>query len=589
MLRLFFVFALLVFPFSVFAQNDDDAVKERLRQQNLLLEQILADAKNLRLPENRALVFAKVGNALWQRDEKRARELFQSSIADLTSAQIEAETEKGNKQQLNNLIYGQQPRWEILNAVAARDAEFALDAMVKTRPEKVAQSISALTSGAQPANSGFARNEIQGEQRLIAIAADQNPQRAIKLLRESLKKDVSYETLNLLRKIFDKEPETANRLAEEAAQKLLAAKFNEDNQDTGTLQNFLNEFGRKKTDETPALKVSDQTLRNLAEKYAKYLLRPTTSAGYINSSTLETIEKYDPSGVALIKQKQAQAQNQAQNAQSQNYNKLMSGEATTEELLGQAEKFPRYLRNEIYRRAAEKTAAGGNVVEAQKIIASNLTEEEAANYLSQMNYNLANQAISQGKFEDAEQIINQITDDNLRLNTLIYLANAIYQKDPKENQKRAATILSRARSFISDTPEKTSEINLLINIAAAYIPIEPAQSFRIVETLSAPLNEFSEASAVIAKYNDYGNLRQGEYPISAGNNLLGVYSLIDVLQRLETKDFDRTFQFINGFSRLDVRLCLEMQLIDLNPTNNSAQMRPMIFSSGYHQLAVDKK
>lgn len=243
----------------------------------------------------------------------------------------------------------------------------------------------------------------------------------------------------------------------------------------------------------------------------------------------------------------------------------MNGDASSEELLSQADKYPRSYRNEIYRQAAEKTANSGNIAEAQKIITSNLSEEESESYLSQLNYNFATQAIGQGKFNEANQFINQMSDENTRLNALVYLATSIYQKDQKENQKWAATILDQARSLISDTPEKTSEMNTIVNIASAYAQIEPTQAFRLVESLISPLNEFSEASAVIAKFNDYGgNFRQGEYQISAGNNLLGVYSLPGVLQNLKNKDFDRVLRFTNGFSRLDVRLNLEIQLVDNN-------------------------
>ncbi len=574
MLRFLFVFALFIFPFSVFAQNNDEAVKEKLRQETALLEQILADVKNLRLPENRAFIYAKVGNALWQADGKRARALFQNSIADLITAQTEAEAEKGKKEYLNNLIYGQSPRWDILNIIAARDAEFALDALVKTRPAKVAQAISNLTGDNQSPSRQYARSEIQGEQRIIALAVEQSPQRAVKLLRESLKKDVSYETVNLLKKIFQKDPETANQLAEEVGQKLLDTKLNEDNQDSSFIQYFLGEFGQEKTEETATLKVSDRLLRDLAEKIVKFVLRPNATSFYSNPSALKIIEKYFPASVTQIKQKQTKYENQ--NGQYQGYNKLMQGDASSEELLNQAEKYPRSYRNEIYRRAAEKTANSGNIAEAQKIITTNLSEEESESYLSQINYNLATQAISQGKFNEANQYINQMSDEGGRLNTLIYLATSIYQRNPQENQKWAATVLDQARSLVSDTPEKTSEINSLVNVAAAYALIEPAQAFRIVESLASPLNEFSEASAIVAKFSDYGgNFRQGEYQISAGNNPLGVYSLTSVLQTLKNKDFDRVIRFTNSFSRIDVRVSLMIQLIDSNFSNSSVQNLPI--------------
>ena len=571
MLRFFLVFVLLVFPFSVSAQNNveaakekDEAIKEKLRQETALLEQILVDAKNLRLPENRAFVYAKVANALWQTDEKRARAFFQNSISDLIAAQAEAETEKGKKEHLNNLIYGQSPRWDILNTIAARDAEFALDALVKTRPGKIAQALLNMTGENHSPSRQYAKNEIQGEQRIIAMAVEQSPQRAVKLLRESLKKDVSYETVNLLKKIHQKDAETANQLAEEVGQKLLDTKLNEDNQDTGFIQYFLAEFGQEKTEEAAAasLKISERLLRELTEKIVKFTLRPNATSFYSNPTTLKIVEKYFPASAAQIKQKQTKYENQ--NGDYQGYNKLMNGEATSEELLSQAEKFPRSYRNEIYRRAAEKTAQSGNVAEAQKIITTNLSEEEAEGYLSQLNYNLATQAISQGKFNEANQFINQIPEENMRLNSLVYLATSIYQKAPEENQKWAASVLDEARTLIADAPEKTSEINSLVNVAAAYALIEPTQAFRLIESLTSPLNEYSEAAAVVAKFNDYGNFRKGEYPMSSGNNPLGVYNLTNVLQTLKGKDFDRVIRFTNGFSRLDVRVSLLIQLVDWN-------------------------
>lgn len=599
-LRFLFVLALFVFPFCVFAQDTNDgiptidaatataAAKERVRQETALLEQILADAKNLRLPENRAFVYAKVGNAWWQIDEKRARALFQNSIIDLLAAQTEAEGEKNNQQYLNNLIYGQSPRWEILQTIAARDAEFALDALVKTRPSKIAQAISTLSVYNQSPISQNARSEIQAEQRIIALAAEQNPQRAVKFLRESLKKDVSNETLNLLRKIHQKDAETANQIAEEVGQKLFDTKLNEDNQDTSLIQNFLVEFGQEKTEETATMKVSDRLIRDLTEKTVKFALRPNATSFYVNPSAVKFIEKYFPSSLTQIKQKQIKYENQ--NGQHAGYNKLMNGDAKAEELLSQADKYPRSYRNEIYRRAAEKTASSGNIAEAQKIITSNLTEEESERYLSQFNYNLATQAIEQGKFNEANQFIKQMSDENNRLSALIYLATSIYQKDPKENQKWAATVLDQARALVSDTPEKMSEMNSLLSIAAAYASIEPAQSFRLVESLVSPLNEFSEASAVVAKFSDYANIRQGEYPINAGNNLLGVYSLTSVLQTLKSTDFDHVLRFTNSFNRLDVRLSLEIQLIDLNLLANSVQMRPLInISTGRRHFTIDKK
>jgi len=585
MRRFLFIFTVLVFPFFVSAQSVDEAVKEKLRQETGLVEQILADAKNLRLPENHAFVRAKAGNALWQTDEKRARALFQNSITDLITAQTEAEAQRGRKEYFNNLIYGQSPRWEILHLIAGRDAELALDAILKTRPVKIAQAIANLNGDNQSQSQHYARNEIQSEQRIIAMAAEQNPQRAVKLLRESLKKDVSYETINLLKKIHQKEPETANELIELVAQKLLNINFGDNNQDSSFLQYFLGEFGQAKTEETPALKLSDRFLRDLADKTAKFILRPNATSFYGNPSALKVIERFFPANFAQIKQKQAKFE--SQNGQSESFNKLMGGETSADELLSQADKYSHHQRVQIYRRAAEKTAQSGNVPEAQKIITANMSEEESDSYLSQFNSQLASQAIGQGKFNEANEFINQIKDENSRLNALINLAISIYDKDSKENQKWAANVLDQARASLPNMPETTSELNFVAQIAAAYAQIDPVESFRQIESLTAPLNEYSEASAVVARFNDYGNFRQGEYQISTGS-IPFVYNLTNVLQKLKSKDFDRTLLFINGFNRLDTRIGLQIQLIDWNLSINGSKGTSVISINRGGSFKIDK-
>lgn len=568
MRRFLFILTLLVFPFFISAQSTDEATKEKLRQETALVEQILAGAKNLRLPENRAFVYAKVGNILWHTDEKRARALFQNSITDLITAQTEAEAQKGKKEYLNNLIYGQSPRLVILQTIAARDAEYALDAMLKTRPVKIAQAILNLADDNQSQSRYFARNEVQSEQRLIAMAVDQNPQRAAKLLRESLKKDVSPDTVNLLRKIHQKDSQTANELIELVAQKLLNINFGDNNQDSSFLQYFLGEFGQAKTEETPALKLSDRFLRDLADKTAKFILRPNATSFYGNPSALKVIERFFPANFAQIKQKQAKFE--SQNGQSESFNKLMGGETSADELLSQADKYSHHQRVQIYRRAAEKTAQSGNVPEAQKIIAANMSEEESDSYLSQFNSQLASQAVSQGKFNEANQFIDQIKDEDSKLNGLINLATSIYEKNPQENQKWAASVLDQARALVPNMPETTSEMNYLAQIAAAYAQIDSSEGFRLIESMTAPLNEYSEASAVVAKFSDYGNFRQGEYQISTGS-LPFAYNLTNVLQKLKSKDFDRTLLFINAFNRLDTRIGLQIQMLDWNTSMGNAR------------------
>ena len=78
---------------------DDEAVKEKQRKFAVLIDQVLSELPNLRLAENRAFLNAKVGNILWDGDERRARALFNDAVSELLNAQQEAAQSKPDKGQ----------------------------------------------------------------------------------------------------------------------------------------------------------------------------------------------------------------------------------------------------------------------------------------------------------------------------------------------------------------------------------------------------------------------------------------------------------------------------------------------------------
>ncbi len=580
------VLFLFLLSLNTFAQKKDDVAKEKLQKESRLLEQILADAKNLRLPENRALVFARIGSAYWKIDEKQARKLFQDAIRDLENAQTEAANEKGNKQYFQTLIYGQSPRIDIINLIAVCDSELALEYFAKTRPPQIALTLANFTDDVYSTFQQFARNEITTEQRLIGLAAEQNPQLAIKRVRDSLKKGVTYETLNLLKKIYVKDPETADNLVEAIAQKFLDADFPKNYQTLETIGYFINDLGRQREPNEKSLKISDTLLRNLVTKMTDYWLGLKNNQFYGYGNSTAVVERLFPERAAKLNQKLEKVNNQNQNSETLEYNKLISGNTSPEELVAQAEKFQSAYKNEIYRVAADKFAQNGNISQAEKIIQSNISDEQAENYLSQFYSNLSYQLANQGKFDEANGYINQISDENQRGNALINLANVIFQKNPKENKKQAEQVLDQANALIPNPPETQNEINAAITLATAYTPINEKESFRLIESMMPMLNELSQANFVLMKFKSYGGFRQDEMQLTASNNL-GIYNLENVLRILKEKDFDRVLQFTNGFTHPEMRLIFQLQLIDEGLMNGSNFMSIPTISRRSNFISID--
>src|SRR5262245_24028853 len=85
---------LLSVSVSVLGQSEDDVAKEKRARLNAVLEESLADVQSLRLPENRAVFYARIGNLMWPQDEKRARALFMNAATELVNAQNFAESKR---------------------------------------------------------------------------------------------------------------------------------------------------------------------------------------------------------------------------------------------------------------------------------------------------------------------------------------------------------------------------------------------------------------------------------------------------------------------------------------------------------------
>jgi hypothetical protein len=561
---------------SAFAQKEDEAAKERRRLNLALLEQVAADARGLKLPENRALVAAKVGAVMCKTDEKQARKLFDEAAAGLIAAGAEGEAQTRYRQNYQGLIYGQEPRWSVLNLIGRCDASLAMDVMKRTRTPSLEKAVADLggwefaggryrsKGGMGYGSQNYAANEFQNEQRLIALAIEQDPSRTIALIRESIRHSVSHETLSLLKKLGQKDAESANRLMEEALQKLMQIDLVRNMSATDTLSYFLYEVGHDAAPNENVLRVPESTVRAAIEKLLSFWLNPDVTAFYGNNSSFTTIEKYYPDRAARVKQKFEQRDKQTQTPQQLEYSRLLTGEVPVDEMIGRSEKLPQYMRNDIYFRAAQKLAEAGNFEQAEKLIENYVPEDQADNLMANIVSNRFYNAIGQQKFEEANSLIDRLPDTNQKVYFLVNLANSVYQKDPEKNDKWALSILVQARAIIPDEPQTYEDFAGYFNIAAGGASVDTEGSFRMAEEIVPVLNEFANANATLARLRNSGNFRNGEFQITNGQQAFGVSGLEGVLSTLKEKDFERVVRITNAITRLDARLAYQLQLINEN-------------------------
>ena len=560
-------------PAQTVATADDQKAKEKLEKQTAIADAILTDVTGLALSENRAYAYAKLGGMSWKTDRKTAASMFQRAVGEIADAQSMAESEAKIRPAAAQIEFriSQSIRPSILTAIAAFDAEFALDSMFRTRNAMIQR---ALTQATMPAgkvselsNSGPAivRNELNLEQRLTRLAAEQNPERAIKMLQESIKKGVSTETLSMLKKLFEKDPESANSLADDTLDKLQSASFSGDPADADNVSlstMILADFIRpKKKPGTKELKFDEAQLRSLAQKLVDFTLTQDPRFGMQRFAQVIAIaEKFSPGSVKALKKIQKSSMPRAFQAMDPAVRGLIDGKTSPGQMVADAEKLSADLRPLVYQGAANKMAQKGDLTGAADLLNSNFSGQALENATNTINAAYANYLIGQGKFEEADKFIGDFPE-TARRQAYLNLATRAYAKNPGENLVFAVGVLRKVRQLMPDRPADSNDLVQFMQLAAACAPIVPDEAFNTLEPLMPQLNAIADAGAVFQGFQGNPGVRSGEFVMGTGGTY-GFQFDQPTLRALAKADLDRTLKLIENLQRREIRITLKLQLAE---------------------------
>lgn len=549
---------------------------EKLAKQATLAEQVLADAQGLRLGENRAFVFAKAGAVVWKSDKKAAQEMFQRSVNELGTAQMNAEAEETRKANFqSDLRLIQMVRPTVLSTIGERDAEFALDAMYRTRTASIQKAIvfaaeAATTTRISDLNGmslQLARTELNLEQRLMRLAAEQNPERAVKLLQDTIRKGLSYETLSLLKRLYVKEPELATSLAAEVLDKLQSSTFTSEPANlTAVWLAFaiLNDTLRVPKPNVKELRFEETGLRSLAGKLINQAMSPDRNARYNSGmfpQLIKIAEKYSPLSVASLKKLEKANMPPGYNAlPASDARRLAEANMTAPQLIAEARKLPVESRTPLYQNAANKMSQTGDYNGALELLNANFSGQALEQSVNSLNWYYAAHLMNQAKWAEAERLIDQFPESNRR-SALITLATRAFAKDPVENKAYALSVLSKLRGLILDRPSDQTEMSQLMQLAATYAGIEPDEAFNTFDPIMPMLNELADANAVVQGFQNHGNVKMGEFVIINGGHW-GFQFDPNLLRSLAKADFDRTTRLIDRLTRREMRIALKLQLAE---------------------------
>jgi hypothetical protein len=172
------------------------------------------------------------------------------------------------------------------------------------------------------------------------------------------------------------------------------------------------------------------------------------------------------------------------------------------------------------------------------------------------------------RLEEIRQTVARLQSDNEKITLLVQLAT----DTEKANPKLALQLLEDARQMTNRRATSYEHFDQQLRVAHAFINLDPARSFEILDPGIGQLNELLAAAAVLSGF-EVNMFREGEMAIQGGNGLTSTITRYgNELALLARSDFDRSetlagrFQFVEA--RILTRLSIVQGLLDIRPQGN---------------------
>jgi hypothetical protein len=580
--------ALAVFCFSAPGQTtptesntEKEKVQKELETRVLqMLDQAVGDAVNLKLARNRAVVYAIAGDLYWKFDEKRARELFRSCESEILAANEEADKEKKENEDLYAGVFefGGSIRSEILPMIGKHDADLALQMLVSTRPAKLTEAMMKAVLPNAKQEGGYmnfspdqyrVQQEIALEQQFALLVAEQNPDKAIKLLKDSLSKGLSWNVMPLLQKIYKKDEKKAAALADDVVRKIVETDLTKKRDDLHAGIQFL-EYATQpiptKASKEKAFQFSETQVRDIANKIIATFMQPNSSLEMIMamSNVIPTLEKVVPEKTLPLKQKQAEMSKNLppEVKQMQQQRKLWSQSSTPEEILADLPKLNEIEKAAAYSSLSNKISGIDDEVRAKKLI-DQIPDEKARNQANERFESAKiGRAANDGKLDDARKLIKNLSQKKTQIQKLVALAMQFHKKNTEKDIETAVSLMKDAKALANEFPEDENELNDLMEIVRGYAVVDAPEAFRIFEPIVDQLNDFVQASAILSKYNKRNqNFKKGELLMKVNGyswDGLLLFRYIDQIQLLGKADMNKMSSFSDKFQRTDARTIVKL-------------------------------
>jgi hypothetical protein len=152
--------------------------------------------------------------------------------------------------------------------------------------------------------------------------------------------------------------------------------------------------------------------------------------------------------------------------------------------------------------------------------------------------------------DSIRQALAQLPSDAERIKLLLQLSAST----EKDNPKLALLFLGEAQKIVSSRATNYSQFDNQIKVAHAFMTVDPAKGFEILEQGINQLNELLPAAALLSGF-EINLFQDGEMPLRNGSRLTNtVLQYAQELQSLSKVDFERARQTADRFQLSEPRI-----------------------------------
>ena len=273
------------------------------------------------------------------------------------------------------------------------------------------------------------------------------------------------------------------------------------------------------------------------------------------TAILPLLDQYLPSKAATVRQKMGELGMTP--SQSPNLMSQLGPNPSVDALIQAAATAPQQVQARLYQQAAFKALDEGNSDRARQITNDLLPANMRDAMMQRIETRELAKKDSTTTFEQLRQVVNRLSTDTEKINTLLDRASAAQ----KENPKLATQLLDEARQMINHRATNYEQFEQQLRVAHAFATVDPARSFEILDPGITQINELLSAAAILNGF-EINMFRDGEMSIQSGNGLTStIMRFGQELAALARVDFERSDTLAGRFQLAEPRIMTRLAMV----------------------------